>query len=239
MSEKSFLDRTMILIGENGINKLKGSHIAVFGLGGVGGYAAEMLVRSGIGKISIIDHDVFDCTNINRQIFALNTTMGFNKCNVVKERLNNINSELEIKSYSLFFNEDNKDKIDFSNVDYCIDAIDSLGSKIALIKMCQSKNIPIISSMGTGFRIDPTMLKVCDIYETKICPMARIMRSLCKKNEIDGLKVVYSGEKPLKAVDNGTDNGDAPRKIIGSMGFVPAAAGILLANTVIREILEI
>ena len=130
MSEKSFLDRTRVLIGEDGINKLKASHIAVFGLGGVGGYAAEMLARSGIGKLSIIDNDIFDVTNINRQIFALNTTVGLNKCDVAYERLININSELKIESYSLFFNEENSGKIDCSYIDYCIDAIDSIASKI-------------------------------------------------------------------------------------------------------------
>ena len=237
MCEKSFLDRTRVLVGEDGINKLKSSHIAVFGLGGVGGYAAEMLARSGIGKLSIIDNDIFDVTNINRQIFALNTTVGLNKCDVAYERLININSELKIESYSLFFNEENSNKIDFSDIDYCIDAIDSIASKIELIKLCRLKNIPIISSMGTGFRIDPTLLSVCDIYETKGCPMARIMRSLCKKNKIADLKVVYSEEKPLKIVEGNIDNDSKKCTIIGSMGFVPAAAGILLANTVIREIL--
>ena len=239
MCEKSFLDRTRVLIGDEGINRLKGSHIAVFGLGGVGGYAAEMLVRSGIGKLTVIDGDVFDITNINRQIFALNTTVGLDKCDVVKERLMNLNSELRLKSYSLFFNEENSGKIDFSDIDYCIDAIDTFASKIELIKICKSENIPIISCMGTGFRIDPTLLSVCDIYETKGCPMARLMRSLCKKNKIADLKVVYSKEKPLKIVEGNIDNDSKKCTIIGSMGFVPAAAAILLANTVIREILGV
>ena len=239
MCEKSFLDRTRVLIGDEGINRLKDSHIAVFGLGGVGGYAVEMLVRSGIGKLTVIDGDVFDITNINRQIFALNTTVGLNKCDVVKERLMNLNSELRLKSYSLFFNEENSGKINFSDIDYCIDAIDTFASKIELIKICKSENIPIISSMGTGFRIDPMQLSVCDIYETRTCPMARIMRSLCKKNKIEDLKVVYSEEKPLKIVEGNIDNDSKKCTIIGSMGFVPAAAGILLANTVIREILGV
>ena len=239
MVEKSFLDRTRVLIGDEGINRLKDSHIAVFGLGGVGGYAAEMLVRSGIGKLTVIDGDVFDITNINRQIFALNTTVGLNKCDVAYERLININSELKIESYSLFFNEENSGKIDFSDIDYCIDAIDTFASKIELIKICKSENIPIISSMGTGFRIDPTQLSVCDIYETRTCPMARIMRTLCKKNEIFDLKVVYSTEKPIKLAYSAVDEYSKKHTVIGSMGFVPAAAGILLANTVIREILGV
>jgi len=239
MREKSFLDRTRVLVGEDGINKLKASHIAVFGLGGVGGYAAEMLARSGIGKLSIIDNDIFDVTNINRQIFALNTTIGLNKCDVAYERLININSELKIESYSLFFNEENSDKIDFSDIDYCIDAIDSIASKIELIKLCRLKNIPIISCMGTGFRIDPTLLSVCDIYETKGCPMARLMRSLCKKNKIEDLKVVYSEEKPLKIINDKVGEDSRKRAITASMAFVPASAGILLTNTVIREILGV
>lgn len=238
MYEKHWLDRQKALIGEKGIEYLSSAHIIVFGLGGVGGYAAETLARAGIGELSLVDKDVFDVTNLNRQLLALKSTIGKSKCEVAKNRLLDINSELKINTYPMFFNEEALDKVDFSSVTYCIDAIDVMTSKVTLIKHCQRNNIPIISCMGTGFRIDPSKLFIGDIYETTVCPMAKSMRALCKRAKIDSLRVVYSREKPMKPLIKDIDAGEK-RAVIGSMSFVPATAGILLANTVVRDILMI
>ncbi len=191
--------RTARILGENTIKKLSSRHIAIFGLGGVGGYAAEALVRSGIGKFDLIDHDKIDITNLNRQIIATHKTIGRDKAEVMRERMLEINPEAEITIHPCFFLPDNADSFDFTKYDYIIDAVDTVTAKIELVLRAQAAGVPIISSMGTGNKLNPAMLEAADIYETSVCPLARVMRRELKKRGVKKLKVVYSKEEPLRA----------------------------------------
>lgn len=220
--------RLSSLIGTEKVTALKNKHVAIFGLGGVGGFVCEALVRSNIGEFSLIDNDVVDITNFNRQIIATNENLGKKKVEAMTERILSINSGAIIHKYDLFFSNENVDLIDFSNVDYIVDAIDSIQSKIALIKIAKEKNIPIISSMGTARKMNPMGFIVSDISKTETDPLARNIRLKLRKEGINHLKVVYSKEKPLECNDNA----------LGSNAFVPSSAGLLIASEVIKDLIK-
>lgn len=225
--------RTEMLIGENALNKLKNCRVAVFGIGGVGGICAEALVRSGIGTLDIVDNDIVDITNLNRQIIATHKTVGKNKVDVFEERAKEINPEVIINKHNFFFSKDTSSLFDFRNYDYVIDAIDSISSKLELVLKSQEANTPIISSMGTGNKLNAADLEVTDIYKTSVCPLARVMRYELKKLGVKKLKVVYSKEEPIKsAVD---ENG---KSIPASSSFVPTAAGLIIAGEVIKDLIK-
>ncbi len=223
--------RTHMLIGSEAAEKLKNSKVAVFGIGGVGGYAAEALVRTGIGRLDIIDKDIVDITNINRQIIADMSTVGKEKTAVMYERLKCINPEAEITPIRIFYMPDTADEFDLTEYDYIIDAVDNVTAKLELIKRACENNIPILSSMGTGNKLHPEMLEITDIYNTSICPLARVMRRELKKRDIRKLKVIYSKEEPIKSVI--CENG---RHAPASAMFVPACAGIMLAGETVRDL---
>lgn len=234
MSEFS---RTALLIGEENLNKIKNSHIAVFGLGGVGSYVVEALARCGVGRLTIIDHDTVSLSNINRQLIALHSTVGKKKTEVVKDRVRDINPECEVIAFDEFYASDNADKILGAHYDYVVDAIDSVESKLDLIQRCKQKNIPIICSMGTGNKLNPRLFEVEDIYKTQVCPLCRSMRSRLRKLGIQELKVVYSREEPTqykKEIDEETQ-----KPTIASISFVPSVAGLIIAENVIKDIINI
>lgn len=231
----SRLQRTELLIGTENIQKLSNAHVAVFGLGGVGGYAVEGLVRAGVGEITLIDCDVFSESNLNRQLYATLDTVGKAKTTVTKERVLSISPECKVHTMDLFYTPENADEIDLSPFDYIIDAIDTMTSKIHLICRATEQNIPIISSMGTGNKLDPSKLKVTDLYETLGCPMARILRRELKKRNVHRLKVVYSEEEPKKVV---VPDENATRHAPGSIVFVPACAGLILASEAVKDLLK-
>ena len=228
--ENQFL-RTQMLLGEEAFCKLRSARVAVFGIGGVGGYTAEALVRSGVGAVDIIDKDTVDVTNINRQIIANTQTVGQDKTAVMLERLNKIGPDAKITPIKMFYLPENANEIDLTVYDYIIDAIDNVTAKIELIKRAYEANIPIISSMGTGNKLHPEMLEVSDIYKTSVCPLARVMRRELKNRGITKLKVVYSREEPIKSVID--ENG---RHAPASAVFVPACAGMILASEAVRDI---
>lgn len=227
--------RTEQLLGFDNINKLKNSHVAVFGVGGVGGYVVESLARVGIGAIDLIDNDTVNITNINRQIIATHNTIGNYKVDAAKQRINEINPETIVTTHKIFLNEENIDTINFSEFDYVVDAIDTVTSKILLITKCKELDIPIISSMGTGNKLDASMLEVSDIYKTSVCPLARVMRYELKKRGVKKLKVVYSKELPLKPK---TQETDGSRHIPASAVFVPAAAGMIIGGVVTKDLIS-
>ena len=220
--------RTSLLIGEDGIEKLNKSKVAVFGVGGVGGYVVEALVRAGVGKIDVIDNDIINLSNLNRQIVALYSTLGKFKVDVIKERALDINPEAEIGTYKIFFDNSTQEQFDFSKYDYVIDAIDSVKSKLLLIECCKKANIPIISSMGTGNKLDPSKFEVTDISKTSVCPLARVMRIELKKRGIKKLNVLYSKEIPVK-------NG---QRTPSSISFVPPVAGLIIAGKVVNDLIK-
>ena len=224
--------RTELLIGKDGLNKLKNSKVAIFGIGGVGSFATEALVRSGVGNITLIDNDIIDITNINRQIHADITTVGKSKVEVMKNRILNINPDINITTHQLFY-DSNCDEINF-NFDYIIDAIDSIPSKIDLCIEANRKNIQTISSMGAANKLDPTKFEVSDIYKTSVDPIAKIMRKELKNNNINSLKVVYSEEKPIKI-----QNSINEKKILGSIAFIPSVVGLIIAGEVIKDLIKI
>lgn len=227
--------RTQMLLGEEAMVKLKNSHVAVFGVGGVGGYAVEALVRSGVGKIDVFDNDTVNITNINRQIIALESTIGKNKVDVIKERALQINPDVVINTYNCFYMPQNADEYDLSKYTYIIDAIDTVTAKIELVMRAHSMNIPIISSMGTGNKLDATKFEVSDIYKTSVCPLARTMRRELKSRGIKKLKVVYSREEPVKS---GCIDKITQKPIPTSVAFVPPVAGMILAGEVIKDIID-
>lgn len=220
-------DRTKSLIGENSLEKLANSKVAIFGIGGVGGYVVEALVRANVGEIDLIDNDTINPTNINRQIVALHSTLGQYKVDVMKNRILDINPNIKINTFKTFFDENTINEFDFSKYDYVVDAIDSVKSKILLIKTCKSLNIPIISSMGTGNKLDPLKFEIADISKTSVCPLARVMRSELKKQGIKNLKVLYSKEEPIKT------NSRTP----SSISFVPSTAGLIIASEVVKDLI--
>ena len=243
--------RTELIFGKDAMEKIFNSHVAVFGIGGVGSYTAEALVRSGVGAIDIFDDDKVCITNINRQLFATRKTVGKYKVDVAEERLIEINPNVKITKHNVFFTNENAEEIDFSKFDYIVDAIDTVTGKIALVMKASENNVPIISAMGAGNKIDPTRFEVSDIYKTEVCPLAKIMRSELKKRGIKKLKVVYSKEMPIapKVTENvcGESNCICPpdtkrkcsdrRQIPGSNAFVPPVVGLIIAGEVIKDLI--
>ena len=227
--------RTELLLGKGAMDKLKNSRVAVFGVGGVGGYAVEALARSGVGELDLIDNDTVSVTNINRQIIALHSTIGRSKVRVAAERVRDINPEIRVNCHECFFLPETADRFDFSQYDYVIDAIDTVSGKIEIILRAQAADVPVISAMGAGNKLDPGRFEVADIYETKVCPLARAMRNLLKKKGVKKLKVVYSREEALKPLETITD-GENGRILPGSTAFVPPVAGLMLAGEVIRDL---
>lgn len=221
-------DRTKNLIGENALEKLASSKVAVFGIGGVGGYVVEALVRAGIGEIDLIDNDTINLTNLNRQIVALHSTIGQFKVDVMELRAKDINPDVKINSFKTFFDENTISQFNFSKYDYIIDAIDSVKSKLLLIEAAKKINIPIISSMGTGNKLDPTKFQIADISKTSVCPLARVIRVELKKRGIKNLKVLYSKEAPIKT----------GQRTPSSISFVPPAAGLIIASEVVKDLIN-
>jgi tRNA A37 threonylcarbamoyladenosine dehydratase len=238
---KESFSRLAKLVGDEGIERLNSARVAVFGLGGVGGSAAEALVRSGIGTLGVIDNDVYTESNLNRQIFATSSTLGVKKVYAAKERLLSINHECIVNTYDIFYIPGTESAINFTDYDYIIDAIDTVSAKIAIIIQAKNEGIPIISCMGTGNKFDPTRLSVSDIKKTHTCPLARIMRYELKRRGVTDLKVLWSTEPPVKPVgaDDSGGAGGGRRNIPGSTAFVPNAAGLIIASEVIRDILKI
>ena len=234
--------RTKLLLGQDGIDKLQASKVAVFGVGGVGGYVCEALVRSGIGTFDIIDNDKVCESNINRQIIATTKTIRRDKVAVMRERMQDINPDVTVNIHKCFFLPENADEFPFEEYDYVVDAVDTVTAKIALVMKCKEKNVPIISSMGAGNKLDASAFKVSDIYKTKVCPLAKVMRHELKKRGVKKLKVVYSEELPLTPVNDGTnvcekeDSTIVKRATPGSVAFVPSVAGLIIAGEVVKDL---
>ncbi len=228
--------RLMPIFGEKGLETLSRTRVAVFGLGGVGGYAAEALARCGVGRLILVDGDCFEQSNLNRQIFALHSNIKQRKTQVATERLLDINPSIEITAIDKFIISQNFDELDFSEVDYVIDAIDTVSAKLLIIERCVRDNIAIVSSMGTGGKVDITALKVDKIEKTSVCPLARVMRRELKKREIFGINVVYSTEQSGTCTDQSHKDGTRPAP--SSCIFVPAAAGLMLAQHVVMKIID-
>ena len=233
MADEKFI-RTEMLIGKENLERLKESHVAVFGIGGVGSYTTEALTRAGIGQLTLIDADTVNESNINRQLIATVNTVGLNKVEVAKSRILEINPDAKVNVYPIFFDDETVGKIDFSGVDYIIDAIDSVKSKVALIALAKEKGIPIISSMGTGNKLDPTKFEVADISKTSVCPLARVMRKQLGLRGIKHLKTVYSKEDAITPIS--LIEGENSRPIPASISFVPSVAGLIIAGEVIKDI---
>ena len=240
--------RTRLVFGKEAMDRLKGSRVAVFGVGGVGGYTVEALARSGVGAIDIIDNDKVCLTNINRQIIATTKTVGKYKVDVAKERIEEINPDCKVTAFRTFYMPETADRFDFTQYDYVVDAIDTVTGKIALIENAKKAGTPIISSMGAGNKVDPTAFEVADIYKTSVCPLARVMRYELKRRGIKKLKVVYSKEKPIPPIADEDPNGEngclskadkvpGKRQVPGSTAFVPSVAGLIIAGEVIKDII--
>ncbi|MCM1262294.1 MAG: tRNA threonylcarbamoyladenosine dehydratase [Butyrivibrio sp.] len=222
--------RTEMLLGAEAMLKLKDAHVAIFGIGGVGGYVTEGLVRSGVGHFDLIDNDKVCTSNLNRQIIATEDTIDKYKTDVMKERILSINPDAEVNVYKCFYLPENADRIDISRYSYVADAIDTVTAKIELIVRAKEAGVPIISSMGTGNKLNPTMLEIADIYETSVCPLAKVMRRELRKRGIESLKVLYSKEEPLKVSEG--------RSAPGSVSFVPSAAGLIIAAEIVKDIIK-
>ena len=244
--------RTQLLIGQDGIETLKNSRVAVFGIGGVGGYTVEALARSGVGALDLIDDDKVCLTNINRQIIATRKTIGKYKVDVAEERIHDINPDCVVRTYKTFYMPDTADQFDFSAYDYVVDAIDTVTGKLELIEQAQKAGTPIISSMGAGNKMDPTAFEVTDLYKTSVCPLAKVMRRECKKRGIKKLKVVYSKEEPMRPLEDmsiscrthcvcppGTVRKCTERRDIpGSNAFVPSVVGLIIGGEVIKDLIN-
>lgn len=242
--------RTKLLYGAEAMGRLGYSRVAVFGIGGVGGYVVEALVRSGIGSLDLIDDDRVCLTNINRQILATRKTVGKYKVDVAEERVHDINPDCEVRTYKTFFLPEIQDQFDFHEYDYVVDAIDTVTGKLAIIEKAKAAGVPVISSMGAGNKMDAAMFEVDDIYRTSVCPLAKVMRHECRKRGIDSLKVVYSKEKPIRPLEDmsiscrqhcicppGTARKCTERRDIpGSTAFVPSVAGLIIAGEVINDL---
>lgn len=232
MIEEQF-SRTEILLGHEALDRLAHSRVAVFGIGGVGGYVCEALARSGIGALDLIDDDKVCLSNLNRQIIATHKTLGRYKTEVMKERILEINPQAIVRTYQCFFLPDNADQFPFEEYDYVVDAVDTVTAKIELILRAQEKGIPVISSMGAGNKLDASAFRVADLYETKVCPLARVMRRELKKRNVERLKVVYSEEEPMKPAGEQAPQ-TARRAVPGSVAFVPSVAGLIIAGEVVK-----
>ena len=242
--------RTQLLLGKDNMKKLHDAHVAVFGIGGVGGYVCEALVRSGVRRFDLIDDDKICLTNLNRQIIATRKTVGKYKAEVMKERILEINPDCEVNVHKCFFLPENADDFDFDNYDYIVDAVDTVTAKIELVMKAKEKNVPIICSMGAGNKLDASMFKVSDIYKTKVCPLAKVMRRELKKRGVRKLKVVYSEEQPIRPIEDmsiscrthcicppGAKHKCTERRDIpGSVAFVPSVVGLIIAGEIVKDI---
>jgi tRNA A37 threonylcarbamoyladenosine dehydratase len=242
--------RTELLLGKEAMERLEHARVAVFGIGGVGGYVCEALVRSGVGAFDLIDDDKICLTNLNRQIIATRKTVGQYKADVMKERMLDINPNVDIRVHKCFFLPENEDEFPFDEYDYVVDAVDTVTAKIALVMKCKELNIPIISSMGAGNKLDASQFRVADIYKTKVCPLAKVMRRELKKRGVRKLKVVYSEEQPTRPIEDMSiscrTNCICPpgakhkcterRDIPGSTAFVPSVAGLIIAGEVVKDL---
>lgn len=227
--------RTALLIGEEGVEKLKKARVAVFGIGGVGGYVVEALARSGVGSLELIDKDTVSVSNINRQIIALHSTVGQYKTEVAAARVKDINPDIEVITRNVFYLPETANEFDFTSYDYVVDAIDTVSGKIALIEQAKKSNIPVISSMGAGNKLDATAFEVADISKTSVCPLARVMRRELKKRGIEHVKVVYSKEEPLPSNAQDEETG---KPIPASIAFVPSVAGLIIAGEVVKDLMK-
>ena len=232
--------RTELLLGKEAMELLKEARIAVFGIGGVGGYVVEALVRSGVGAFDLIDDDKVCLTNLNRQIIATRKTVGQYKTDVMKERILDINPDAQVETHQCFFLPENKEQFDFASYTYVVDAIDTVTAKISLVEECEKAGVPLISSMGAGNKLNPFLFEVADIYQTSVCPLARVMRRELKKRGIPKLKVLYSREKSVCPIENGEVSGECPqrRSVPGSTAYVPSVAGLLIASEIIKDLTE-
>lgn len=242
--------RTQLLIGEEAIQKLAKSRVAVFGIGGVGGYVCEALVRSGVGAFDLVDDDKVCLTNLNRQIIATRKTVGKYKVEVMKERMLEINPDVDVRTYQCFFLPENADDFPFEEYDYIVDAVDTVTAKLEIIMRAKEKNVPVISAMGAGNKLDTGRFRIADIYDTSVCPLARVMRRELKKRNVKSLKVVYSDEQPIRPVEDMSiscrTNCICPpgaahkcterRDIPGSTAFVPAVAGLMIAGEIVKDL---
>ena len=242
--------RTELLLGKDGMERLKNARVAVFGIGGVGGYTVEALARSGVGTLDLIDDDKVCLTNLNRQIIATRKTLGKYKVDVAKERILEINPDAVVHTYKMFYMPDTADQFDFSQYDYVVDAIDTVTGKIELVMQAQKSNTPIISCMGAGNKMDASAFEVADIYKTKVCPLAKVMRRELKKRGVKKLKVVYSEEQPTRPIEDmaiscrtncicppGAEHKCTERRDIpGSVAFVPSVAGLIIAGEVVKDL---
>ena len=228
--------RTELLIGANGLARLAQARVAIFGVGGVGSFAAEGLIRAGVGHLLLVDHDTVDVSNINRQIHATTRTVGQQKTDVMRARMLEINPTAEIRTIAELYAPDRADAFFSEPIDYIVDAVDMVSAKISLAEEATRRGIPIVSAMGAGNKLDPTRFEIADIYETTVCPLAKVMRKELKKRGIPRLKVVYSKEPPLRPAPAGEKNGDARRQTPGSISFVPSVAGLILAGEVVRDL---
>ncbi len=228
---KETFSRTEALLGTDGLQRLRSARVAVFGIGGVGGFAAEALARSGVGTLDLIDHDTVSVSNLNRQIIALRSTVGKKKVQVMAERIADICPETKVNVYDTFYLPETASQFDFTAYDYVIDAIDTVTGKIALVMQAKEANTPIICAMGAGNKTDPTAFQVADIYGTKVCPLAKVMRTELRKRGIERLKVVYSEEPPI--LSSVSENGKA---VPGSLAFVPSVVGLIIAGEVVKEL---
>lgn len=250
-NNETWCSRTEILLGPENIKKLENAAVAVFGIGGVGGFATEALARSGIGKLVLIDHDTVSVSNINRQIVALHSTVGKYKVDVMKDRILDINPEIHVEVHKCFYLPETAEQFDFSKYDYVVDCIDTVTGKLQLIEAAKAAGTPVISSMGAGNKLEPTAFEVADISKTSVCPLAKVMRRELKKRNIKNVKVVYSKEEPVKTKvktpeeytvdavmqdENGTENTGRRKSIPGSCAFVPSVAGLILAGEVIKDL---
>lgn len=233
MEENQF-ERTALLLGKASVERLARKRVAVFGVGGVGGFVCEGLVRAGIGAIDIVDKDTVALSNLNRQLIALHSTVGKNKVDVLEERLKDINKNLIIKKYKCFFLPETSETFDFREYDYVVDAIDTVTGKIELILKAKEAGVPIISAMGAGNKLDPTAFQVSDIYKTSVCPLARVMRRELKKRGVEKLKVVYSKEEPIKPQFE-----EGEEVVPGSISFVPPALGLIIAGEVVKDLIRV
>ncbi len=240
MEEKncSWLERTERLVGAEKLDRLGRARVAVFGVGGVGGYVAEALARAGVGSLDLYDGDTIALTNLNRQIIALHSTIGRGKAEVMRERILDINPDARVRAVKLFYLPENADQVELSQYDYVVDAIDTITAKLELAVRTSALGVPMISSMGTGNKLNPSGFLVADIYETSVCPLAKVMRRELKRRGVERLKVVYSREEPLKPAGSEPEEEPARRKAVpGSISFVPPAAGLVLAGEVIRDLM--
>ena len=237
---RSQYQRTEMLLGEAAMERLFKARVAVFGIGGVGGYVVEALARSGVGTLDLIDNDIVSLSNLNRQIIATHDVIGRPKVEVAKERVLSINPEAVVNAHQIFYLPDTPSSLNFKDYDYVVDAIDTVTGKIGLVMEAQKAGVPVICSMGTGNKLDPSALRVADIYQTSVCPLARVMRRELKKRGVEALKVVYSRETPVEPYSNSPAFAGMPASekdaVPGSTAFVPAAAGLILAGQVVRDL---